>query len=460
VDRTAPSLHPCAPQLVRLTLVVVLLTTIFNPSPTAQSHLIAFTNVTLIDGSGVAPRTGITIVIEGDRIVTIGGTGAVQVPAAAVVVDGRGKFLIPGLSDMHVHLGTYDEGVKVLPRLVGYGITRVRDMASPTEDILRLRRETASDALLGPQIVTAGPILQRPLPFAVPPLVRTVTAADARQVVDELHAKGVDFIKVGDTLTRDAYLAIAEESKRLGLPFAGHLPVFVSAAEATQAGQRSIEHFGSAGFRGVLLACSSDEARLTALVRDALTEALAGGPPPEERLYQASFLKTLVDRYDSRKAAALFESFVRNGTWHEPTLRALRRVWDERRTKVSTADAAAGERVWAKTLEMFADMRKRGVKILAGSDLPIAQGVLPLHDELVELVRAGMTPLEALQAATRNPAEFLGRLEAEGTIEVGKRANLVLLDADPLADISNTRRVAAVVVAGRLISGPELERIR
>jgi len=125
-------------------------------------------------------------------------------------------------------------------------------------------------------------------------------------------------------LTRDAYVIIAEQSKRLGLPFAGHLPVFVSAAEATQAGQRSIEHFGSA-FRGVLLACSIDEARLTDVVRDTLIDALAGGPPPEEKLYQAAFMNALVDSYDSRKAATLFESFATNGTWHEPTLVAYPR---------------------------------------------------------------------------------------------------------------------------------------
>ena len=150
--------------------------------------------------------------------------------------------------DMHVHIGGYDEGTKVLPRLVAYGITGVREMASPVDDILRLRRESADGTLLGPQIVAAGPILQRPLPFRTPPLVRTVTDADAKQVVDDLQAKGVDFIKVGDTLTRDAYFGIASEAKRLGLPFVGHLPVSVTALEATQAGQRSIEHFGSAAF--------------------------------------------------------------------------------------------------------------------------------------------------------------------------------------------------------------------
>jgi hypothetical protein len=216
---------------------------------TAQSNAIAVTNVTLIDGTGARPRV-VTVIVEGDRITAIARSGRERIPTGATIVDSRDKYLIPGMWAMHVHIGGYDEGAKVLPRLVAYGITGVRDMASPVDDVLRLRRETADGTLLGPQIVAAGPILQRPLPFKTPPLIRTVTDANAKQVVDDLQANGVDFIKVG-ALTRDAYFGIASEAKRLALPFAGHLPVPVTALEATQAGQRTIEHFGSAGFRNV-----------------------------------------------------------------------------------------------------------------------------------------------------------------------------------------------------------------
>jgi hypothetical protein len=234
-------------------------------------------------------------------------------------------------------------------------------------------------------------------------------------------------------------LGIASEAKRLGLPFAGHLPVSVTALEATQAGQRSIEHFGSAGFRNVLIACSSAEAELISEVRDALASALAGGPSPDEKLYRSEFLTRLVETYDRRKAAALFSAFKRNGTWQVPTFGALRSAWDARRAQLNPDDAAATDSAAKKTVEMFADMRKAGVKVLAGSDLPVSTGAPPLHDELVALVRAGMTPLEALRASTRNAAEFIGRLADEGTVEAGKKANLVLLEADPLTDIANTR---------------------
>jgi imidazolonepropionase-like amidohydrolase len=447
------------PTLAGLVTSVALLAISSAGSVNAQLPSVAVTNVTLIDGTGAPPGPMTTVIVNGGRIVTIGPADT-RLPANAVVVDGAGKFLIPGLWDMHVHAGSYQDALKLLPRLVGYGVTGIRDMASDPGDILRLRRETEDLTILGPQIVAAGPILQGPLPFTLPPMVRTVTDTDAAQTVAALRAAGVDFIKVGDTVTREAYFAIAAESRRLGLRFGGHLPVSVSASEAASSGQRSIEHLGSAGFRGVLIACSTDEAELSTYIRDALAAARAGGRSPDEKVYRPEFTSRLVETYDTRKAMALFDLFARHDTWHVPTLAALRSVWDGQRSKLSAPAAAAGDRVWTKTLAMFADMRKGGVKTLAGSDLPTSSGVPPLHEELVALVAAGATSMEALQAATRSPAEFLGRLATEGTAEVGKKANLVLLDANPIADISNTRTVSAVILTGRLIRGADLQTLR
>jgi hypothetical protein len=200
-------------------------------------------------------------------------------------------------------------------------------MASPVEEILRLRAETRSGTVLGPAMLVSGPILQRPLPFAVPPLVRTVAdEAAARRAVGSLKAQGVDFIKIGDTLPRDVYFAIADESRRQGLSFAGHVPPSLSAAEASHAGQRSIEHFGSAGFHAILVACSSEESALSQIVQDALVGALTGGVSPDATLLGADFTTRLVNTYNTRKAAALFSSFRKNGTRQVPTLIALRQV--------------------------------------------------------------------------------------------------------------------------------------
>jgi imidazolonepropionase-like amidohydrolase len=432
------------------------------PMPvTGQSKQpLVITHATLIDGTGGAPQRDQTVVIVGDRIDRIGPSLSIEMPRGAQVLDATGKFLIPGLWDMHVHVGEYQQGRQALGRLLAYGITGVRDMASPLDDILRLQRETIEGAILGPQMVVAGPILQGPLPFSLPPLVRTVTDQNAQATVGELHARGVDFIKIGDTLSQKQYLAIAAESRRVSLPFAGHLPVSVSASEAARAGQRSIEHFGSAGFRGMLIACSSAEAELSAYAQEAMAVARAGGASPDETVYAAKFTSRLVDTYDRRKASALFALFAQRGTWQVPTFAALLRVWSAKRPQLSADEAAALDRVSTKTQEMFADMRRAGVKVLAGSDTPSAGSPPPLHDELVALVRAGMTPMAALQASTRSPAEFLGRLATDGTVQKGKLANLVLLDADPLIDIANTRHVSAIVLGGRLLRGPELLAMR
>jgi hypothetical protein len=308
-------------------------------------------------------------------------------------------------------------------------------------------------------MIVAGPILQGPLPFQLPPFVRTVTDEEAKPAVAALVAKGVDFIKVGDTLTRAAYFGIAEESRTLGVPFAGHLTPTVTVSEAARAGQRSIEHFGSAGFRNILVACSTYEREINADLQKALETLRAGGASPDSTVYRAELATRLVEGYDAQKAATLFALLAASGTWQVPTFVAVQDAWSNARKKLSASDAAAGERVARKTVEMFAAMRAAGVRILAGSDLASAS-VPALHDELVSLVNAGMTSMEALQAATRSPADFLGRLPTEGTIEVGKKANLVLLDASPLVDIRNTRRVWMVVLAGRLLQEVDLQKMR
>jgi imidazolonepropionase-like amidohydrolase len=418
----------------------------------SQARTLVIAHVTIIDATGAPAKADMTVIVTGNRIAKIAPSSAFRPPAGAQVLDGAGKFLIPGLWDMHVHLGDYASGKKSFGQLLASGVVGVRDMASPVEDILRLRAETRDGAVLGPAMVVAGPILQRPLPFALPPLVRTVAdEADARRTVDRLKAQGVDFIKVGDTLPREVYFAIADESKRQRLPFAGHVPPFVSAAEASRAGQRSIEHFGSAGFQAVLIACSSAESELSHIVQNTLMSALAGGPPPDATLFGAEFITRLVDTYDQRKAATLFSTFARNRTWQVPTLAALRQVWDGKRGSLSPRDLQSEDRLWSKYAEVLGAMRKAGVRIMAGTDVSLGSGVAPLHEELVLLVKAGLSPMEALQSTTRNSAEFRGTLRTEGTIAAGKLADLVLLEANPLVDIANTRRISVVIRSGRVV---------
>jgi imidazolonepropionase-like amidohydrolase len=404
----------------------------------AQPNTLAITGTTTIDVATGALRQNTTVVIRGNAIAAVG--ERLQIPAGSAIVDGRGKFLIPGLWDMHAHHeGT---GEASLPLFVANGVTGTRDMGSALDFILPLRQRVSSRQLLGPAIVAAGPILDD-APAGWPFRLRVRTAQEAREAVQMLQRRGVDFIKVHDHTPRDAYFAIADEAKRQGLPFAGHVPAAVTIAEAVEAGQKSIEHL--ANFR-------------------VFTECSRG------REYQPS------------QCMSLFEQFAKKSVWQAPTLAFTRKLLT---INTSSADAEADHvayaspglrKVWAEnqqasnpsperirtflaladaSLPVVRDMHRAGVGILAGCD-----GLVPgfcLPDELTMIVRAGLSPLAALQTATINPARYLGKERSVGSIEPTKIADLVLLDANPVEDIANIRRINAVVIGGKLLKRSELD---
>ena len=445
-------------------ILALLLLTLLPTSLVAQSKLtvesrpVVFNRVTVIDMTGAPLKPNMTVIVFGNRISAIGKTGKVRLPRNAQMIDASGKFLIPGLWDMHFHSENYKDGRKILPVLVANGITGVRDMASPLEDVLRLRKEVDAGDFVGSRMTVAGPILQGPLPFQMSLLRSIKNEREAKQVVADLKKSGVDFLKVGDALPRDLYFVLAAEAKRQGVSFVGHLPVGVNAAEASNAGQRSIEHFGSVRFHGMLLACSTREGELSQAVKNLLEAAKKGDESADTKLFRAELIKPLLDSFSDEKAAALFARFARNYTWQTPTLIALRSVWSSKRKELSEEDNRYADRIWQKYLEMVKAMRREGVMILAGADLPLENTVSPLHEELSLLVQAGLTPMEALQSATHNPARFL-KLKSFGTVERGKVADLVLLDANPLDDIANTKEISAVVAGGRYLSKEKLQEM-
>jgi len=447
-------------KLPALFLILILpVLPVAQANPAARPQPLVFTHVTVIDMTGAPARPDMTVVIEGKHITALGKFGRVHIPKGSQVINANGRHLIPGLWDMHVHSGSYQDGRKNLPVFVANGITGVRDMASPLGDVLRLRKEADAGTFVSPRMIVAGPILQGPLPFQMPLLRSVSSESEVTETVSYLKKSGVDFIKTGDSLPRGLYFVLAAETKRRGVPFVGHLPVGVSAAEASNSGQRSIEHFGSARFHGVLLACSTHEARLGKYVEELLEAARKGDESADTKLFRTELTKPLLDTFSDEKAASLFSLFARNQTWQVPTLVALRDVWASKRKELSEEDKRYGDRVWQKYLEMVGAMRRKGVMLLAGTDLPLNNGVSRLHEELSLLVQAGLTPLEALQTATRNPAKFMGRSDTLGTIEKGKIADLVLLDANPLENIGNTQKINAVVVGGRLISEAEIKKV-
>jgi imidazolonepropionase-like amidohydrolase len=435
----------------------------------AQEPVLAIAHVNLIDATGSPVLADMTVVVEGKRISQIGKSDATPVPKTAKVVDGHGKYLIPGLWDMHVHeiFGAWlPEDEKITPVLfVANGVTGVRDMGGDLESLKKWRARIAEGKLLGPRMVISGPMLDGPVP-QFPSSAPVKDAAEGRRIVDELQKNGADFIKIQSLVPRDGYFAAADEAKKDGIVFAGHVPDKVRATEASNAGQKSIEHL-----TGVFEGCSTVEDELMAAPR---------GPG------RGKFLST----YDPDRAKALIALFVRNQTWQVPTLYWERGEWLIEKTSAGAdplakyAPAVWRERTWPMfttgiekdwstdpfadrekffqaELKMVGEMNRAGVPILAGTDTAAGVRVYPgfsLHEELELLVLAGLTPMEALQAATKNAGKYLG-LADTGTIEKGKRADLVLLDSNPLADIKNTRKIQSVVLDGRYFSRADLDHL-
>jgi len=434
-----------------------------------QESILAIIHVNLIDATGAPVQADMTVIVQGKQILQLGKSASTTVPKAARVVDGRGKYLIPGLWDMHVHeiFGAWlPEDEKITPVLfVANGVTGVRDMGGDLEPLKKWRARIAEGKLLGPRMIIAGPMLDGPIP-QFPSSAPVKDAAEGRRIVDELQKNGADFIKIQSLIPRDGYFAAADEAKKLSIVFAGHVPDKVRATEASNAGQKSIEHL-----TGVFEGCSTVEDELMAAPRG----------PGRDR-----FLST----YDPERAKALIALFLKNQTWQVPTLYWERGewlieqtnsgpdplekyapvAWRDRTWPMFTRDISKGwstdpvadrEKFFQEELKMVGEMNRAGVPILAGTDTAAGVRVYPgfsLHDELELLVRAGLTPMEALQAATLNAGKYLD-LADTGTIEKGKRADLVLLDSNPLVDIKNTRTIQSVVLAGRYFSRTDLDHL-
>jgi imidazolonepropionase-like amidohydrolase len=387
------------------------------PAFALQNNALAVTHVTVIDCTGAPAKPNSTVVIVSGHITAVGASASVSIPAGARVVDGSGKFLIPGLWDMHGHLTDATESA--FPLLIMNGVTGVRDMGGDLAQIDRWRSEIENGTRVGPHIIRAGPFVDGPKE-GVTNRLTVRTPEEARQAVHDLKAKGVDFIKVHNALAPEAFFALMDEARKEHIPVAVHLPQGVSSAEASDAGAASLEHI--------------ETVNESALWRKGAT---------------AKTTEQAVDENLGPVGQQLFERFARNGTWFVPTLVAYERgfvLW-------SNHPAALGPRlaVDRKQMEMVSMMHKAGVPILAGtdfSDWALVPGI-DLHNELALLVECGFTPLEALQTATLNPAKFLGKTDTYGTIQAGRAADLVLLDANPLEDISHTRKINAVVLGGK-----------
>jgi imidazolonepropionase-like amidohydrolase len=446
----------------------------FFPSPplNAQGPLsrdaLLLSHVTVVDVRTGTLQPDQTVVIDGNHIVSVGPTKSAKFPRATTSVNCSGLFLIPGLWDMHVHLvfGDWFPDAKdiSLPLFVANGVTGVRDMGSELQIVQSWRDEIESGTLVGPRIFTSGPMLDGPKP-RFPSSIAVTTPDEAHRAVADLKNRGADFIKLQSLIPREAVLAIADEAKKQEIPFEGHVPDSVRASEMSEAGMKSFEH---------------------------LIGIFEGSSPAEDDFLKGNKTETrFLATYDPARATALAAILAKNQTWQCPTLvwehggnlidvtdfakdtrakyvpaswksQTWKRFTDEITQGYGGDDLATRKRFLAKELEVVHLLHEKGVPFLAGTDTPPGVYIFPgfsLHEELQRFVAAGFTPLESLQTATLNPARFFG-LEAKlGTIEKDKLADLVLLKANPLEDIANTQKIAAVIANGRYFSAKDLEKM-
>ena len=407
---------------------------------TPADKAIAITHVTVIDPKSASVKSDMTVVIRGDRIVAVRRSRIIESIKGATTIDGAGKFLIPGLWDMHVHVGTGDfEKQQMLRLFITQGVTGIRLMNGRPRHHL-WRQEIERGDLLGPRMVIASRTIAGPTSFASGAKVNN--AEEARTAARQAKTEDADFIKVHDGLSRESYFAILDEAKKLGLTVAGHVPESITAAEASTAGQKSIEHFTG------LNEAANDSAKADALI-------------PILKKNHTWLCPTL---FMIRNYSVLDDPRLAN----DPHLRYLNQAWkgwwlDMTRdaNKMPATEWAARREIVRKGKALFGRFQQEGVQILAGTDdsNPFVVPGFGLHDELAMLVESGLSPMQALRTATVNPAKFLGDGQTAGAIERGKAADLLILNADPLKDIHNTTNIHAVVLNGRLFDRRALTAI-
>jgi imidazolonepropionase-like amidohydrolase len=422
-----------------------------------QSQSIYIRNATIVDARSPIPQRGQSVLIRNGKIAEVGPN--VRAPNGATIVEAEGRYLIPGLWDMHAHLDA-PAGESLLPAYVVNGVTGVRDMASDWNKILAWRKGIASGTIIGPRIFSAGPYLDgADQPIAH---IRVRSGPEAARAVDSLKKLGVDLVKIHAGLTREEYFGAARRARALNFPFAGHVPRAVGAIEASDAGQRSIEHL--------------------------LTIPTPCTPAESIALQPRYAIQRVFHPCTSASLDPLWKTLVRNHTWVTPTYVAAVEIagWPKQGVpgdayaqflpdtlkkfvaqifpmpdSIPPGADSVGRALYDKRLALAGVMVKAGVHLLAGTDSPLRNSPpgFGLAEELAQFVKGGVSLFDVLKIATWEPASYFAATDSLGTVQAGRVADLVLLRENPLSSVSAYRSVDAVLARGKLYDAGERERI-
>jgi imidazolonepropionase-like amidohydrolase len=421
------------------------------------AQVVAIRNVSVVDANDTVPRDNQTVILRGNRITEIARDAAV--PAGARIIDGAGKYLVPGFWDMHVHLDVV-HGRELLALYVFNGVTGVRDMAGAWNTLKSWRADVAAGRLAGPRIVASGPYLEggaTPIPH-----ILARNPDEGARGVDSLVSLGVDLVKVHGRLSPPTFFAIARRARERAIPFAGHVSQTIGAQAASDSGLRSVEHL-----LGVPMPCT----------------------PAESIALRPRFpIQAALGRCRSIDLAPTYASFVRNNTWVTPTFTAAVEIarWPRRDLpgdslarylpdtlrrfvldlfpmpdSIPPNADSAGLAVLARRMTQVVEMRRAGVGIMTGTDAPLRNSPpgFGLLEEMSLLARGGLSNRDVLRAATLEPARYLAATDSMGLVRPGMLADLVLLDGNPLAAIENTRRIHTVIANGRVFTPADRRRI-
>lgn len=415
-------------------------------------------NINIVDVQNGGVLANQNVLIEGNKIKAIY-LEEVDVPDSTQIIDGEAKYLMPGLWDMHGHfLGNYQE---YAPLLIANGVTGIREMSGEYSTLDSVKKEIAIGNKFFPDIYSAGNIIEgRPKWWNWSVLVQNKIEA-VKEVENQLE-QGIDFIKIYTGLNRESYFAIAEKCRQVGKPFAGHIPSSVSMWEAIDAGQQSSEHL-----YGLLEACIPDIGQLK-----------------NKPVFGTEHYQCLLDNFQREKFDSLTRKLANSNTWLCPTLTMVKNYsmldnpelkndprmkympkedlrWWNRGNAYEKSHYDVCRSHFKLEQGLLGDLEKAGVKIIAGTDFknPYCYPGFSLHDELELMVDGGMSVLSVLQSATSNAAKFINRENEFGSIEMGKTASLLLLDANPLANISNTKKISGVFQRGKYYNKKDLEEI-